>query len=348
MYLDIFSLLAVISASQGFFLFYMLYVNKKKTEEIRLLALILLLLSILVLYPIFSHQILASYQHIFSIFLKSLVLLFGPVVYLYITIVCKKNKKSVNAFSYHFFLALVLFFVIQVAKSIVFSNVLNLIVLLHATFYIVKSLLHLGRNIDKSYKFYLNLAILFSLLISIIYLLSLLNNSSGIFFKYLSVAHAVCFSIFACKLIPYINYYTDKKKCIFKDDKSSSIKKSKKSQLKEEELKRYWKQLIIIMEEEKLFLTHTLSSTDIASKLNIPRQYLSQILRDCGSCNFYEFVNSYRIREFKRLLQLGEHKKYTLLSLSYSIGFNSKTTFNTAFKKNTGVSPSQYISSLNL
>lgn len=347
MYLDIFSLMAIISSSLGIFLSYTLFVNKNKKEDNRLLALILLLLSIFVLYPIFSHPMLDSYQHFFSTFFKSLLLLFGPVVYLYITIICKKNKKSVNAFSYHFFLTLVLFFDIQVTKNIVLSNALNLIILFHISFYITKSLFHLGKNIDKNYKFYINIVILFSFLIYVIYLVFLLNNNTSTFFKYLSICLSLCLCVFACKYVFYMNSYTDGKKNI-KEDKSSIIKKSKQSQLKEKDLERYWTQLIKIMEEEKLFLTNTLSSTDIALKLNIPRQYLSQILRDCGSCNFYDFVNSYRIREFKRLLLLGEHKKYTLLSLSYSIGFNSKTTFNTAFKKDTGVSPSQYISSLNL
>ena len=58
--------------------------------------------------------------------------------------------------------------------------------------------------------------------------------------------------------------------------------------------------------------------------------------------NFYEFVNKYRVEEFKYRLQREDSDKFTLLGLAYECGFNSKSTFNHTFKKFTGQTPKEY------
>jgi AraC-like DNA-binding protein len=59
--------------------------------------------------------------------------------------------------------------------------------------------------------------------------------------------------------------------------------------------------------------------------------------------NFNDFINNYRIEAVKQKLQLGEQKTQTLLGIAYDCGFNSKATFNRAFKKVTGVSPKEWL-----
>lgn len=58
--------------------------------------------------------------------------------------------------------------------------------------------------------------------------------------------------------------------------------------------------------------------------------------------NFYDLVNSYRVEEAKRLLLDPKNSNYTILSVGFEAGFNSKTTFNTVFKKFTGLSPTEF------
>ena len=70
--------------------------------------------------------------------------------------------------------------------------------------------------------------------------------------------------------------------------------------------------------------------------------HLSQIINELEGKNFYEFVNQYRIEEFKRLVSFPKNHQFTLLSLAFECGFNSKSSFNRYFKKSTGQTPSQY------
>ena len=59
--------------------------------------------------------------------------------------------------------------------------------------------------------------------------------------------------------------------------------------------------------------------------------------------NFNDFINNYRVEDVKKAFDKGEHKKTTLLGIAFDCGFNSKATFNRAFKKNTGISPKEYL-----
>jgi AraC-like DNA-binding protein len=62
--------------------------------------------------------------------------------------------------------------------------------------------------------------------------------------------------------------------------------------------------------------------------------------------NFNDYINHHRVESVKKAFTNGEHKTTTLLGIAYDCGFNSKATFNRAFKKNTGLSPKEYIAKL--
>ncbi|MFA8436978.1 MAG: helix-turn-helix domain-containing protein, partial [Marinifilaceae bacterium] len=72
------------------------------------------------------------------------------------------------------------------------------------------------------------------------------------------------------------------------------------------------------------------------------------IINQGHGLNFNDYINQFRVEEFKRLLQDPQFSKETLLAVAFEAGFNSKTTFNTAFKKFTGMTPSEYRRSLNV
>lgn len=115
------------------------------------------------------------------------------------------------------------------------------------------------------------------------------------------------------------------------------------SPLTGEELKSYWEKLEAIMREERLYLNKELTLVELANRLDIPRQYLSQVINQEAGLKFYDYVNSYRVEEFIRLSSLPENCNYTILSLAFDAGFNSKSSFNSFFKKDRGMTPSQYI-----
>jgi AraC-like DNA-binding protein len=96
------------------------------------------------------------------------------------------------------------------------------------------------------------------------------------------------------------------------------------------------------MQDEKIFINHKLSIEDVAFKLQTNTKYISQIINETYNKNFYNFINSYRIEEAKKLLVLTENEKYSILGIAQSVGFVSKSTFNVAFKHFTGLTPTEY------
>jgi len=97
-----------------------------------------------------------------------------------------------------------------------------------------------------------------------------------------------------------------------------------------------------LMTQEKLFLNSSLNLGEVAHKLSVVPRYLSQVINELKAKNFYDYVNSYRIDEAKKLLSDPAHNSEKILSVLYDCGFNSKSVFNTVFKKNTGLTPSEF------
>ena len=119
-----------------------------------------------------------------------------------------------------------------------------------------------------------------------------------------------------------------------------------KSGLKDDASEILFQELTHLMTDKTIYQNGELSVGELASILKVHPNHLSQIINAREGKNFYEYVNSFRIEEFKRLIIIPENQKVTLLSLAYDCGFNSKSSFNRYFKKSTGQTPSQYAASL--
>ncbi|MEL1255741.1 helix-turn-helix domain-containing protein [Flavobacterium sp. DGU38] len=124
--------------------------------------------------------------------------------------------------------------------------------------------------------------------------------------------------------------------------KSEKIK-YEKSGLGNTELLTIHKNLTELMENEKLFKNSEVTLSELSQKLNIHPNILSQVINSVEQKNFYDYINYQRVEEFKRIIALPENQKFTLLSLAFECGFNSKTAFNRNFRKVTGLSPSEYL-----
>lgn len=103
-----------------------------------------------------------------------------------------------------------------------------------------------------------------------------------------------------------------------------------------------------LMETEKTFKDAELSLSQLAQKLRVHPNSLSQVINTYENRNFYDYINGQRIEEFKRIVTNPKNQKYTLLSLAFDCGYNSKTSFNRNFKKVTGVSPSVFLKNANI
>lgn len=120
-------------------------------------------------------------------------------------------------------------------------------------------------------------------------------------------------------------------------------KKYKQVLLDTNEIKKYSKELEQIMMDYKLYLNPDLSLNDLASYLELPANYVSQLLNLGFQKNFSEYVNTFRVNEFKQRIIQKENNGLTIMAVAYDSGFNSKTVFNTFFKKMEGVTPNIYL-----
>lgn len=118
---------------------------------------------------------------------------------------------------------------------------------------------------------------------------------------------------------------------------------SKKNSIKEnQELKLISRQVIKLIEEKKLYKEMGLSLNEVAEKIDVQPYLVSQAINACLEKNFFELINRYRVEEAKILLMDESWNYLSIVGIGFEAGFNSKTAFNTAFKKYAGMTPSEF------
>ena len=122
--------------------------------------------------------------------------------------------------------------------------------------------------------------------------------------------------------------------------------KYRKSNVSMEECHRLADELDMLMQEKRLYVNPDLKIADLASVLNVSPYTLSYVFNQFLNKNYYDYLNDYRIAEFKRLLNEDEYSKYTLSALAELCGFSSRTSFFRYFKKTTGITPNEYVQSI--
>ncbi len=100
------------------------------------------------------------------------------------------------------------------------------------------------------------------------------------------------------------------------------------------------------METKKPYTNPKLTLEELANSLNMPPYLLSKVINNGFDKNFFDFINSYRIEEFKKRVEDPQFRNYTLLSIAFDVGFNSKTAFNRSFKKITNQTPSTFFNNM--
>ena len=104
----------------------------------------------------------------------------------------------------------------------------------------------------------------------------------------------------------------------------------------------YEKQLDELMGKEQPYLNPDLTLPGLAKKIDIPTNYLSQVINERKDSNFFDYINSHRVAEARQRLKNPAHEDLPIIQVAYSVGFNSKSTFNAAFKKFSKTTPTDY------
>ncbi len=122
------------------------------------------------------------------------------------------------------------------------------------------------------------------------------------------------------------------------------IKNVKEAKKEDEDLLAEWKPKILnLLQTERIFEDSELSLSQMAKQLKTNPSIISKTINQGFQLNFNDFINNYRIEAIKEKLKAGEQKTQTLLSIAFDCGFNSKATFNRAFKKVTNFSPIDWL-----
>lgn len=140
--------------------------------------------------------------------------------------------------------------------------------------------------------------------------------------------------------------YAEFHKLLFPTGVKKVVKKRKKPLLDQETSNKYKTNLLELVQKEEPYLDPSLSLRSLADQIQIHPNQLSWLLNDNIGKSFNEFINAYRVEAFKIMAQDQKKANFTLLGMAYDCGFNSKTVFNTYFKKETGLTPKQFVNQL--
>lgn len=141
-------------------------------------------------------------------------------------------------------------------------------------------------------------------------------------------------------LLYWIGYVSMIEKHLFNERKE--IRQKKEKLFNNKNLSYTYSKIDALIINKKLYLKPTLSLKDLAAKLNISEGYISQLINSNSSLNFNDYINSLRVNDAKEMLVDNEYINYTILAIGLESGFNSKSSFYTAFKKFTGKTPVDY------
>lgn len=126
------------------------------------------------------------------------------------------------------------------------------------------------------------------------------------------------------------------------DNGSGTASRYERSGLRPEQAEEHLNALLKYMREEKPYLDGDVTIHDLARHLGLARHHLTQVLNENLGKNFYQFINEYRVEEACELIRNDHEKELTLLAVAFRSGFNTKSAFNSIFKRFTGLSPSEY------
>ncbi len=366
-------MLYTIGIAVTFFLSFILLTKNEKSKADQILALWLTVIGIhLTLYYIISTKNYFQLPDVLG-FEIPMPLLHGPFIFLYTTSLTHPNdigKKGFLHFIPYFLglLALGPFFVLSPEKKVmvyqqegssftILMNIFFLCIILSGIIYSslsLRSLIAHKKKILKSYSYIekVNLKWLYYLIIGMggIWLVVIFGDDHYIFSSV--VLYVMFIGYYGIK---QVGVFTDTpaienllaleaSKELFKETPVPEERpKYEKSELTFNQLETIHQDLVLLMQHEKLYKTPELTISDVAKKLSIHPNILSQVINRMEEKNFFDYINSKRVDEFRELVSRQENQQFTLLAIAYECGFNSKTSFNRNFKKVAGISPSEYL-----
>jgi AraC-like DNA-binding protein len=351
---------------QGFYTAVVLTHTRLRNPANHYLAVLLVVLSISILHSTFIIPYFHRFHQTDFHIKEPFILLVIPFIWMYVKKLNEPEFRFTSKQLLHFspFVIIMLFSVILLShkKSIATSDnfsshttILNIllyaIAFVQYIFYLVYILRIIGQfkakalselsnteNIDPAWlRIFLITFLLIFLLLIVMMAIAIHNFEAGHFNQVVSLVFALAIFILGYKglfqqtigLVQPVNI----------DEETEFIAKESSPVAFDEQLV---KKLLEFMAIRKPYHDPELTLTGLASQFEISRNQLSELINTGTGGNFYDFVNKYRVDEVKQLFENKRYKDYTILAIAFEAGFPSKSTFNSIFKKFTGLTPSEY------
>lgn len=371
--LDLYTILLLIGLAQGIFLTYFFFINRKRNSANLILGCLILVLTLSLIeiflnYTGFILSVIPLYN-----FSEPLQFLLGPLFYFYIRIYAGQNLPRPIWIHFLPFVLYLLYMTIEFSMPAaqkynsyldvyhpeqallplssyrdhdplnIKPVVTGIIILLHLAGYFILSVVVLWSQISeklhaifrknndsKQYRWLIQF--LFIVIIGI-----LLFPISKFSFK-VAVGENLM-GVYITFFIYLIGYSIIRHSPFFRE---RTEKKYHTSTLSEEWMDQKMDQLKTVMVEEKPFIKNSFSRSDLAERLSISDHQLSQVINERTDTNFFGMVNQYRTWEAKKMLDDPDNDHLKIEQIAYDVGYNSKSAFYAAFKKEFNCTPHAY------
>lgn len=304
-----------------------------------------------------------------SIFIVAFIQFFTPIVFFFSALFYTNPSFKFKFLDVKYLVLPAVFFIILLLKNIEiyenepeFSKILDIfyvsLILFQALFYTALSYFTIRKHQRKIQQFSANTEEInlnwLEYIILIIFMVSIVYVVYNLFYN--SYSLNIFINLVFLLVIYFVAYYSLKQKEIYPIEEKQreelitindpEAEETKRKLISDDELLRIKLQLEGIMDTQKPYLDSELNLIKLSELLSISTHHLSYVINTGFEKNFFQYINEFRIDYAKKLLK--SNQKLSILGIAYESGFNSKTSFNTTFKKFTNQTPSEFKNSSDL
>lgn len=347
------SILAIVTTILLLIFSFFLIVQKKRRNRCSIILSAFLISNAIYLagfaVSIFVNPIVGSLSWFFGIASTS-GFLFGPLLYLFTLSITYRKFHFSNRMYMHFLLFVIVVLLI-ISGFNIFLDFFHILLIVQVNIYLLLCLVNIRNYRNDVMECYssverINLTWLIYVVggFFLMWMIDLAgficyrsggeNDSLILFLSFISIAINFVFAIWV--------FYNalHQPDFLFSVLEELETTKYKNSRLSPNDKKDILVKVKTYFEKEQPFLHSSLKIRDVSSAINIPSKYISQVINESLNKNFYDFVNTYRLRY--AMYELLKNKDKTILEVLYASGFNTKSAFNSAFKRLNGITPTEY------
>jgi len=339
--------LLTVAISQLFVVFFLLWnvFEASKSEKYLIFFLLLMFFHMVVK---FIFYVIINNSFLFENIYSSFTLGYGPLLLLYVIEKGELRKNNQTKTLLHlapfflftfFFTVAVIVYLWSSSKSILdlYQNSIKWIILpsILGYFAIILRILFSKKEQIKSIKWLKPPVIYLTISLIIVSIISILDIGIE-----KEIIRSIVYSAFIFLSLAVARHLSSRTRLAQPAGHKKTKSKYEKSGLKQEDAVWIVDTLQDLMLKENLHLNSELKLEDLAAKIQVPKHHITEALNSKLDKNFYQYVNEFRIDKAVELL--GKDDEQSIIQIAYLSGFNSKTTFNTYFKKLKGKTPKEY------